>query len=134
MFGQQPTVSDGVHASREISANVMAADQQDKDTSTMMSSIQILGTLPQRQQMNGQIQLQELPVQNQHPPNQQQQQQTQHVAEDTFNYNHTNAENWDFDLMQQDMSWLGRLPVYTDLESEYQNTMNGQGWGGFSFL
>lgn len=122
----------------------MAVDQQDKDTSTMMSSIQILGTLPQRQQMNGQIQLQELPIQNEHSSNHQQQQQ-QHLQQQqqtqqatteytttAFNYNHSNIENWDFDLMQQDMSWLGRLPVYTDLESEYQNSLNG--WGGFSFL
>ncbi|KAL9553656.1 hypothetical protein MBANPS3_003189 [Mucor bainieri] len=128
----------------ELENHVWAAthDQQDKDTSTMMSSIQILGTLPQRQQqMTGQIQLQELPVQNQHPPNQPQQQNQQeqpHIATEynnTFHQNHTNlVENWDFDLMQQDMSWLGRLPVYTDLESEYQNSLNGQGWGGFSFL
>ncbi|KAF1796350.1 fungal-specific transcription factor domain-containing protein [Mucor lusitanicus] len=130
----------------ELENHVWAAthDQQDKDTSTMMSSIQILGTLPQRQQMNGQIQLQELPIQNEHSSNHQQQQQ-QHLQQQqqtqqatteytttAFNYNHSNIENWDFDLMQQDMSWLGRLPVYTDLESEYQNSLNG--WGGFSFL
>ncbi|KAK4511983.1 uncharacterized protein ATC70_003982 [Mucor velutinosus] len=122
----------------ELEHHVWAAthDQQDKNTSTMMSSIQILGTLSQRQQMSGQIQLQELPVQNQYPPSQQQQQQqqTQHATEYTFNDNNSNIENWDFDLMQQDMSWLGRLPVYTDLESEYQNSLNGHGWGGFSFL
>ncbi|CAO0793285.1 unnamed protein product [Mucor circinelloides] len=123
----------------ELENHVWAAthDQQDKHTSTMMSSIQILGTLPQRQPMNGQIQLQELPVQIQQQQQQQQQQeqQTQHATEYTFNYNNnSNIENWDFDLMQQDMSWLGRLPVYTDLESEYQNSLNGHGWGGCSFL
>jgi hypothetical protein len=126
-------------------ANLLGIDQQNNDnTSTTMSSIQILGTLPPRQPINGQIQLLELPVQQQQKQQQQQQPQQQYSTgynnnnnDNTFNYNNngnSNIENWDFDLMQQDMSWLGRLPVYTDLESEYQNSLNGNGWGGLSFL
>lgn len=121
----------------DIGANLLCIDQQNNNASTMMSSIQILNTLPPRQPMNGQIQLLELPVQ-------QQELQQLHSTEynnnnNTFNYNNnnngnSNIENWDFDLMQQDMSWLGRLPVYTDLESEYQNSLSGNGWGGLSFL
>ncbi|CEP11903.1 hypothetical protein [Parasitella parasitica] len=135
----------------ELENHVWAAthDQQNNNASNTMSSIQILGTLPHRQQ-HGQIQLQELPVQpqqkqqkqqpqqqqKQEQQQQQQQQQPQQSTEfsTTFNYSNSSIESWDFDLMQQDMSWLGRLPVYTDLESEYQNSLGENGLGGFSFL
>ena len=71
-----------------------------------MSSIQILGTLPGNMtttESNGTMQRENEPPMNPSDPA-------------TVTQEQTNG--WDFGL--QDMSWLGRLPVYTDLEPGLQ--------------
>jgi hypothetical protein len=95
---------------------------EQSNTASAMSSIQILGTLPQHNNLN-----------------------TPHYGQN-FGDNSTNLKGpnamefgqpianniteWDFDL--QDISWLGRLPVYTDLESGYN--MSANTWGNFGSL
>lgn len=88
-----------------------------------MSSMQILGTLPQHNSLNI-------------PHHGQDYRQSNNIGAPTtaMNIGHTAATNaateWDFDL--QDISWLGRLPVYTDLESGYN--MSANTWGNFGLL
>lgn len=95
-------------------------NNNNNNNQTMMSSIQILGTLPQ----------------SNHIP--QQQHDTPYFnsprGEEEVNnlYNNMRTSDWELEMMQ-DMSWLGRLPVYTDIESEYQS-MNNNTWGNFPFL
>lgn len=93
-----------------------------------MSSIQILGTLPSYTSnyvpspdfnglSNGMVHGEIL--------SQQQQQQQQHIQNQSVVEGQAPPANeWDLDL--QDMSWLGRLPVYTDLEPGLQ----GNQWLG----
>lgn len=83
--------------------SIGAIDQANKG----MSSIQILGTLPGNiataSESNDTIRREnELPIDQSDPAT---------VTQDQTN-------GWDFGL--QDMSWLGRLPVYTDLEPGLQ--------------